>query len=347
MKSRFIVLCSLFIMLAAMVTGVSAQTDVNCLGLNSDDCAIISQATANTANIQSFTQNFTFEFTVSGMAAMSGGSGPDSMSIKADGSGPFTFNPAATDPTAMFNMAMDINGSVTGTGEDQSGSVSFVIVDGVIYAKDESGAWKGAPLAEIAESFTQQMGALTGGGMGGGDSSDPTAMLNNPAVAGLMGSAMNFDPVNIPGFISQERQADAELNGQRMIAFNYTADIGTLLQSAEFQKLLSDASAAAAQADPEAAQMAMMAPMFANMVSGNFNYTRWVGADDGFVNRIAIVGDLNLDLSMMMGSSGGGAAMPPINLKLIMVIDLSSINNTAAPVAPEGATIGTMDDLMG
>lgn len=344
MKSRLLALFLLLVMIAAIVPAASAQADVNCLGLSGDDCAIITTATENIASMQSFTQSFTFEFAVTGAAMMTGGM--DGVNITADGSGPFVFNTAATDPSQMFNMAMDLNGAVSGTGDDQSGSISFVMVDGIGYIKDpESGEWKGAKLDEVFASLTEQMGAMAGGASTDGSME---GLTSNPAVMGLAASAMSFDPMKIPGFLSQTREADADMMGQRMIAFNYTADLGAFLASPEFQNLMTQAASAASEADPQAGQMAMMAPMLASMATGNFNYTRWVGADDGFIHRIAFTGDINLDLSAMMGASGSNApAMPPINMKLNLTVDLSEINATTAPTAPAGATIVPSDELFG
>ncbi|MEZ4668254.1 MAG: hypothetical protein R3E39_10095 [Anaerolineae bacterium] len=349
MKSRLFALFMLLIMIAVLVPAASAQTDVTCLGLNGDDCAIITAANENTAKIQSFTQAFTFDFSVSGAGAMTGGT--DGVSLKANGSGPFVIDAAAADPSAMVSMAMDITGSADAGSDNQSGSISVRIVDGIIYVSDpKTGEWKGAKLADLLSSVTDQMGAMTGGAGGASTSGTGGAagLASNPAVMGLASAAMAFDPVKIPGFLTQTREADADMMGQKMVAFNYTADIGALLTSPEFQKLMSQATTAATQADPQAAQMAMMVPMLATMATGNFNYTRWVGADDGFIHRIVFAGDINLDLSAMMGASGSsGAQMPPINMKLNLTVDLSEINNTAAPVAPEGATIVPASEIMG
>lgn len=342
MKSRFFALFMLLVMIAAIVPAASAQADVNCLGLNGDDCAIITAATENIASIQSFTQAFTFEFSVSGAAAMTGGM--DGVSLKADGGGPFIFNTAATDPAQMFSMGMNINGSVTGTGDDQSGTLELVVVDGVGYVKSpETGEWKGAKLDELFASFSEQAGAMAGGSSGGG----LEGLASNPAAMGLATAAMSFDPMKIPGFLSQERQADAEMMGQKMVAFNYTADVGAFLTSPDFQNLVTQSAGLAGEANPDAAQMAMMVPMLASMAAGQVNYTRWVGADDGFIHRIAIAADINLDLSAMMGGGNSGAAMPPINMKLNLVVDLSEINNTSGPAAPEGATIVPSSELLG
>lgn len=346
MKSRFIVLLALLVMIAALVPAVSAQADVNCLGLNGDDCTIITTATENIASMQSFTQVFTFELSVSGAAAMTGGM--DGVSLKADGGGPFVINTSVTDPAQMLNMGININGSLSGTGDDQSGSFELVVVDGVGYVKNPATSeWKGAKLDELLASFSEQAGAMAGG-TSGASGGGLEGLTSNPAAMGLATAFMSFDPMKIPGFLSQERQADAELMGQKMVAFNYTADVGAFLTSPDFQNLVTQSAGVAGQASPDAAQMAMMVPMLAGMASGNVNYSRWVGADDGFIHRIAIAADINLDLSAMMGSSGGSdASMPPINMKMNLTVDLSEINSTTGPTAPEGATIVPAKDLMG
>lgn len=343
MKFRLSVLVLLIALLAALVPAAVAQDDLNCLGLSADDCTIVTNATAKIAEMQSFTQTYTFDLTLGGLAAM--GAPADSISITSDGSGPFVFDTAASAMEQFFDMAMTLNGAISGTGEDASGTISFAIVDGIIYAQNpETGAWQGAALADLLGAAQSGLGGMTGG-----DSADPMAALNDPAVAGLLGAAMSFDPVNIPGFISQARIADMDMDGQALAGFAYTADIGVLLQSQEFQALLAQAATAASEASPDAAGLATMGPMFAQLASGTFTSTRYVGTADGFVRRIEVNLDLTVDFGAMAGASGGDASQmpPPITIKMNLAVDMTAINDTAAPAAPEGATIVPAEELSG
>ncbi len=332
-------------MLLGLVPSAFAQgVDLNCLGLSADDCKIVTDATANTANLRSFNQSFTFELNVSGMETLDPTSEP--LALKASGSGPFVLDPAAASMENGVAMALDISGEANG----DSGTFSMVIVDGVMYFKDSSSdQWMGIKL----EDAMGQAGALTGGlvpGMGGpadgsGSEVDPAAAQ---AAMGAMSALATFDPFAIDGFAGQSRLGDESLDGQTMYAFQHTFNLDALFKSPEFQKLLTDLGQVAAQADQSAAQVAMMLPMISQLATGEIAFTRWIGADDGFAHRIVLTADLNIDLNAMMGASGSsGQQMPPINLQFSLSVDMSNINDTAAPTAPEGAEMIDMSEAMG
>ncbi len=346
MKKQWLALIVVLAALMMLVIPAAAQeNDLNCVGLSADDCQIVTDAIAQTEELQSFTQSYSFELSITGGDAM----GMSAVSIQSEGSGPFVAMPDG-DAMAPFNMGLDMTGSISGTGDDMSGSFSMAVVDGIVYFQNpETGTWGGVKAEDLFAVLAEQMGSMMGGTMGGGSSSSsPEEMLNNPAVGQLAMAAMTFDPFAIDGFISQARGDDAELDGQTMYAFTHTFDVDALLTSPEFQELVSAGSTAAMEASPDAAQMAMLAPMFAQMVSGEVTFTRWIGADDGFAHRLVVAADVNLDLSAMMAGSSSSDApeMPPINLSLNLTVDLTNINDTASPVAPEGATIRTRDEMM-
>lgn len=329
-------------MLLGLVPSAFAQgVDLNCLGLSADDCKIVTDATANTANVRSFTQAFTFELNVSGMETLDPTAEP--LALKASGSGPFVLDPAAASMESGVAMALDITGEANG----DSGTFSMIIVDGVMYFKDSSSdQWMGIKL----EDAMGQAGALTGGlvpGMGGSDSGTEVDPAAAQAAMGAMSALATFDPFAIDGFANQSRQSDAELDGQTMYAFQHTFNLDALFKSAEFQKLLTDLGQVAAQADQSAAQIAMMLPMISQLATGEIAFTRWIGADDGFAHRIVLSADLNIDLNAMMGASGSsGQQMPPINLQFSLSVDMTNINDTAAPTAPEGAEMIDMSEAM-
>lgn len=336
-----LVVCAL--LLGLVPTAFAQGVDLNCLGLSADDCKIVTDATANTANLRSFTQSFTFELNVSGMETLDPTATP--LSLKASGSGPFVLDPAVTPMENAVAMALDINGEASG----QSGAFSLVIVDGVLYFKDPtSDKWMGIKLQDAMG----QAGALTGGlvpGVGGAPSDGSTTV--DPAVAqaamGAMSSLATFDPFAIDGFANQSRQTDAELDGQKMYAFQHTFNLDALFKSPEFQKLLTDLGQVAAQADQSAAQVAMMLPMISQLATGEISFTRWIGADDGFAHRIVLSANLVIDLNAMMGASGSsGTQLPPINLQFSLSVDMTKINDTTAPTAPEGAEMIDMSQAM-
>ncbi len=333
MKSRIAAFLLILSLLLVGFSAVAAQDNTDCLGLSADDCTIITAANANLESVTSFTQSFNFSLNVGGLAAMGG----SDIAVSADGSGPFVFDPTAADPTAGLGMALDINGSATSDGETDSGTFSLVIVDGVFYAQNpQSGQWEGMTLADLQS----QMGGMMGGEPGA--AMDPTAMMGDlpPEAMQAIGALASLDPMSIPGFLSQVRLTDEAVNGVNSAVFEFTIDLAPLLASEEFQTALNSAVEAAAEADPSAAQAAMMVPMLQQGLTGTVKFTRWIGIADQIPQRVSFAINGAFDLSAMMGgSSSGGQQMDPITLDMNLTVDLSAVNATAAPTAPEGAVM--------
>lgn len=347
MKSRIWALLIVIILALGLVSVASAQDDMTCMGLSSDDCAILQAADANSANIKSFTTNFQFNLTVGGLESVQPGMGE--VNIRADGSGPIVMDESkmtADDPTAGLGMAMTINGSTSGTGEDASGSISFVIADGNFYLQNPAtGEWEGTALSGVMDELGSSGLPLSPDMLSGEAASaatDPTAMLSQLGLAEE--DVMKI--VQTPGFLVQERLADESMMGQNMYPFAFTIDFVPLFSSADFQQLLTTLSQSSS--DPSMAQVGMMGQMLPMLVKeGSIKMTRWVGADDQFIHRFALDINANVDVSMLAGSTGDSSAAPtgPITLKMSLVVDLTDINNTAAPAAPEGAKIVPVDEF--
>lgn len=362
MKSRLLAVLFVVVAMFGMLSAVSAQDMDPCLGLSAADCDILKAADAKLEEMVSFTQSFTFNLTLGGLDSlgmMMGGmgsgepSGPVVISASASNS-PFVTFPDATDPLKSFALAIDISGSVSGTGtDDTSGSQSFMIVDGNAYVQDPaSGQWIGFSLLDLIESGALESAglpldptALLEGDMGAmGAATDPAAALAEAGlspdqIAGLM---------NVSGFLSQARVADAEANGQRMYAFESKIDFVPLFSSSEFQNMLMGLASAAGESDlAEVGELAMLLPMLIS--EGDIQLTRWIGADDMFVHRLVLGINVKVDLGMLMGGMGG-SDMPeiePITLRMSLDVQLSNHNATAAPTAPADAQIIPAEQLMG
>lgn len=361
MKSRLLAILLVLVMALVMIPAVSAQEIDPCLGLSADDCAILQASDAKAEELNSLTMGFNFNLEIGGLATLGAMMGtadesvPNSITITADAANsPFVAFPDATEPLKSFALAMDVNGSVAGTGSsDTSGTTSFVIVDGNFYMKDPaSGEWIGFSLKEAVESgMLAEMGlpfdpaAMLEGDMSSMQSAaDPAAAL---AAAGLTTDQVTA-LMSVPGFLSQTRAADAELHGQKMIAFESTVDLVPLFASTEFQEVLTAAASASGDDSSMAqvGQIGMILPMLVK--EGNVKVTRWIGADDQFPHRAVIEVNASVDVGAMMGGASADApAMEPITLKLVLDVDLSGHNATAAPVAPEGATMKTLEELQG
>lgn len=351
MKSRVLAILLVFVFVLGMISTVSAQEMDPCLGLSADDCALLQASDA--ADVQSFTLNFDFNLELNNLAAAAAMMGsadegaPNSIAITASASNsPIVTDPTASDPSAAMAMAMDVNYGVSGLGaeSDQSGTLSFVIADGVFYAKDpETGEWKGMTLEDAASELSGSGVPFDPSSLLQGDTSslntmtDPTAAL---AEAGLEPADIEA-LMGVPGFIGQQRVADAELEGQPMAAFESTVDFVPLFTSQELQSLLTKLSTASD--DPDTAQIGQMGMLLPMLVKeGNVKLTRWVGVNDQYLHRMVLEINAAVDLAAMMGAAGGegaGAAAEPITLKLLLDVQLNNINSTTAPVAPEGAVM--------
>lgn len=353
MKSRLLALLLVMVVMLGAAVTVSAQGMDPCLGLSASDCQILSDADAKVGELTNFTQSFKFSLDIGGLAMLAPGMNAINISANASNS-PFVIDVAkatADDPTAALAMAMDLNGSISGTGEgDSAGSFSFVIVDGVFYMKNpENGQWMGIKLAELVEAAGSQglpfdpQALLEGDTSGMEAIGDPTEALSALGLGDIDLMAL----INTPGFLGQQRVADASANGQAQYAFESSIDFGALFKSPDFQKLVNNALQAAAEQDPEAAQMAMLLPMFLQSSEASVKLTRWIGQSDLFLHRLVLEINANVDLNVLAGgASSGGAQMEPITLNMVLDVQLSQHNATAAPAAPAGAEMVPTEALM-
>ncbi len=354
MKSRLAVFMLVFVLMLGAVVTVSAQGMDPCLGLSASDCQILADAEAKAAELTNFTQSFKFSLDIGGLGMLAPGMSTINISASAVDS-PFVLDAAKAmdDPTAALAMAMNLKGSISGTGEgDSAGSISFVIVDGVFYAQNpETGQWAGAKLTDVIEAAGSQglpfdPEALLEGDTSGMDAmGDPTAALEALGLGDLDPMAL----LNTPGFLGQQRVADASANGQAQYAFESTIDFGALFKSPDFRNLLNGLLQSAAEQDPESAQVAMLLPMFLQGSEASVKLTRWIGQSDMFLHRLVLEVNASIDLNALAGGAGSGsqgAQMEPITLNMVLDVQLSQHNATAAPTAPAGAEIVPLEELM-
>lgn len=362
MKTRLLSLLLVLVLLMGMVPAANAQGDDSslvCYNLSAEDCALLVGALANSEGIESFNMNFSLDFSLSGLSVFGAmmGTGaeegmPGDITFHVDGSGPFAMLMSDAMPPIIMDLAL--NAMMNSGADSESGTINIRIVDDYIYFSDpDSGEWKGL-LFEDAMQFAEDemgLGGMFGeGGMPEGElnpedllGTDPNALME---AAGLGEDAAAL--LEIPGFINHVRLADQDMMGQSMHVFELTLDFAPLFASTEFQNILNTSISQASEADPEAAQMAMMVPMLLGGLTGSVVQTQMVGATDNFVHGYGL--DLNaaLDLAALMPPSSSGAdapQLPPINLVVGFDVSLDQINETFEVTAPEGATILTAEDL--
>jgi hypothetical protein len=320
----------------------AAESALNCLGLSDSDCAFVKQSAENTSKIQSFSHTFTFAASVTNASQIVEGL---DTSVSAQGSGTVAIDSSQMTDAAPYggiSLSLDLSGTISDSDGDKSGDTSLVIADSNVYLKDsDSGAWRGTKLADLAQhpevlafSFMGmdipaaqivQMGAGIGT-IGSGQIG--TLKADGMDVMGLL---------QVPGFLSQTRLPDETVGGQNTAVFAYTADIGVLLSNPDVQKSIANMSDSAGGNDnPMVQQMALMLPVLLQNTSGTVTLTRWLGTDDGLPRRVVF--DLNAPVDLGI-KSGNGTPIPPIEIKLNLAVDLSAINSTSTPTAPDGATL--------
>jgi len=139
---------------AWIVPAFSAQAQSSGCTLAAADCQLITSATANIAKETSFVQTFTFKVDIKGDSPVS---------IQASGTGPFSVDSTQKDQAALIKSIqaqLDIKGSsaASGTTAAQSGNVSIVVKDGVLYVQDpKTQKWQGTELSKLM-SAAQKLG---------------------------------------------------------------------------------------------------------------------------------------------------------------------------------------------
>lgn len=336
MKSRFLVLFLALLLVFGLVPVVGAQGDT-CYGLSADDCAILQAAEAKSGEITSFNLNYNFNLNanVSSLAAMGLMADPSEgiLEVSSSGGGPIAWNPNAENPMDALQLALDVTASVLGGGTDESVDLSFVIVDGNFYIKDpDTGNWSGSSLETLAQSGGLPFD-LTAMLEGGGD---PSAMLEGAPGMGDMGD------MDMSAYIVQNRLADDNLMGQTMYPFQTTVDVGAFLNSPEFQNIMNSAMQSAAGTNPNVGMAAAMLPMVLAGSQATITVTQWVGAEDGYIHRMALLMNASVDLNALVSAAGGGSDAPqldPITVMLDLTVDLADINVPVTVTAPEGVTV--------
>jgi len=344
MKTRLLALLLIVVMALGLAASVSAQDSSMCFNLSADDCAVITAASANSSSIQAFnyTVNFTLNADLSSVAAMAGPGTPNKIDVKVNANGAMILEKEAKPPVAAtFNL--DANADM-GTGA-QSAKASLVLKDGVAYYQDPaSSKWIGMKLADLLKAANLPIPVDS---LLSGDLSALSAMAN-PQTMGAMAGGMNPADLEalmkIPGFIDYKRLPDESLGDAKVSPFALTVDVIPLLSSPEFSKLMQSMSSS----DPQAGMAAAMIPMLAQNATLKLTVTQYVGADDKLIHKLAVDGELKLDLSALaaMGASTGSNAAPamgPITGNVHFDVELSDINSADIKIAaPEGATMASM-----
>ncbi len=315
MKLR-VLFVTVLVLLMASLTLVNAQELDPCFGLGAEDCAVINEAYANLEPINSFSFEYSIDFSVSGIPE-SAGLGSSEITFSNAGNGFMTVDLAALDTaTIPVDMSITMTSAWTGFGpdmEDASDVLNEVLViDNIIYLGDGTGMWLSIDATESAD-----MGAATLG-------FDPAEMANDPeALDEAFGMAAGFMPLlNVPGFLAYTRDGDV---------FTFNADITALLQSPEFMEAMSGLSEAE---DPNMQQAAMVVSILPMVFEeANMTVTQNVNPDLGVVDGLGFSLDATVNGALL-----DPEITEPIVISLDFNVSIADPNGEFEYVVPENVT---------
>lgn len=339
MKKFALAFIMMLVLALTIAPSVSAQED-GCFNLSAEDCAIINAATANSNNITSFNQNFSIDFTASGLEtlAMFSPGVPPEVSFNVVGSGPFSLLPDAEIPLAT-SLNMVVNADFGEGAQIDGFVVPFAIVDNYVYFPTGS-ELVGVPIS--AEDLGE-LAASSGLGF------DPTTMMGEDMTGmmeGMGGLAEAF--AGFESFVDYQRLPDADVAGQTVYPFQFSIDLGGILNSPEFVEAMNMVGGMAAGmlgeeagAEEMAGMMSMLTPLLQG-IDSTIVVTQGVGADDNFIHSLTLDWDLSADLSALMGGEPG--SMAPIVANFLFNVELTDINSNPSISAPEGARLLTEEE---
>ncbi|GAB4570956.1 MAG: hypothetical protein Kow0077_06410 [Anaerolineae bacterium] len=350
MKTRFLSVLVVVVLLFGTLPFVSAQggPDLTCVGLSEADCAILTDAMAKSEEIESFYMDFAVDFALSNLGAiamMFGETGDvGDITLNVAGEGPFMLDMEAVPPA---RMALSIEAAMDDGTTSEGGTLEMVMADGVIYISEDGSTWEGMTFEDAMASMDPDSRAMIEGLLGGDLSQLPEGALSPDDLGGGSPLAMLEELglseedlmalVNVPDFITQQRLPDEEMMGQSMAVFESKMDLVPLFSSEAFANVLDAVMTAAAEEDPDAAQMGMMVPMLLSGLDVKITQTQYIGLSDGYVHGVALDLQLVFDLSILMGGAESGQEMPPIMADFHFDVMLDQINQSFDIVAPEGA----------
>ena len=319
-RSRLLTLATLILMLA-FIGGNVIQAQDDCFGLAQADCDILNAANANMADVSSFTYDLSTELSMGGMEllAMMLPGLPGGMSLSLESDGTFDGNGEALE--IFFDVSAEMG------MESAAASATLILVDEVAYIITEEGKAFGVKPSDLdtdALPVDIDMEAL--------DMMELTETLSMDAFTGLF-TDFGMDPSEYTTFA---RLDDVEMMGQTMYPFEFSMDIGGLLNSPEFMGVIGMLAGVGAE-DPSMAGIMEMVPMLMAGIQSEMSMTEYIGAD-GYVHGVSIAFDFAMDLSALFGPG------EPIEIALVLDMGMDNINSAPSVSAPSDVTILSEDE---
>lgn len=335
---RLTLVLALLAMLAPTAVFAQGGGELPCFGLSPADCELYYSLTQGEMNTTSFAMAYAFNLLVTGA---------EGAEVTSNGEGHFSLVPEATDPLASFNMDMVTDNTVVAEGQTTSGPFEFRIIDGNFYANVE-GQWQYTALETLLEANNiVDLESLMAGAAPGGMSEEEMAQMAEAMApyAGLFES-----------YITIERGADLQVEGNTVAVFNISADLAGLFSDPNLGQALGAVMQMGGQqlSEEEQEQMTQMMPMIVGMMGMFFSdsslsiSTRY-GVDNGYFYGFDVDFAMTIDPNMFAGLMGG---MPseeeqeePVNLNLQLTVDLSQHNAAFTYQVPEGAVEVSPDEM--
>ena len=348
MKTRLLTAVMVFVLAMSLAPIASAQNST-CYNLSEEDCALIDAAFANTADITSFAQTFSLDFELLNLELLQFFQLglPPGFTLNVDGIGVFSTLPEdpAAEPVLALDMLVDIDDTLAPVTDVE---VPLVIADGMVYLPGDG---------EIVALPFDTLGGVDVPMVGGLLPIDPEELANSdPATFGELlppdlGMALNPSGTDISFAADYVRLDDVELMGQTMYPFQFTLDIGSMLNSPEFlqfvQALAPALGSMGEEANPMMGMVVQLIPTLLSGVSSDMVVTQYVGADDNYIHKLTFDLTFEIDLSVLTAGSVGNdnTTIPPLTANILFDVEISDINAPVEVTAPEGARELTPEEI--
>jgi len=329
MKTRILALLAVMALMLALVPAASAQDDPGCFGLSAEDCELIDTASANSLGVSSFQQDFSIEFSLTGLDMIAPLLGPDTgingdITFDVEGSGPLFIDPDSPDGL-VFQAEMTVD--ITNGTETLSAPLIVTLVDGVLYIDT------GESVIGIPQEVATDAAGVEVGGEGATTIAEFAEI--DPTTLGIAGAGMGLPP-SFANLITYERAGDQ---------FTFFVDVSGILATDEIAMILpmllggldTEALGLGDLGDP-----AELVGLVGEALLMDLTVNQRVDTELTAVTGLTFDTNIEFDLGTAAGSPG---AFPPIVVDLTFNVDLSGVNSEFEVVAPEGAEIVDPEDL--
>jgi hypothetical protein len=293
-----------------VVPSIFAQEET--FGLSDEDFALFTAAGAATAEVESFTFDFSASFVLQG-------TGESDVNVDLSGTGAIATGDAPA-------LQLTLSGEMESEGETQPLNAEVRLVDGILYVNDGSG-WKG----QAADDLFSEVGGMTGMDVNPEDvaSGDLSDLAGMEGMSEAMAALSNLDPSE---FISMTRT-----DSDGLAQFTIEVSISDLLSSPSLAPLFmmgmsGGASVEGMEMSEEQAQA--MVDMFAEMFSeATVSFDEYIDPATSLLQRAVL--DVNIPIPDMSGTGQ--------STTLVLNVDLS-LGGFDEPVVVEAPADAVMQD---